>query len=106
MKILKGIAASPGVSIGKAFLLDSEELSIPKKDIKESMIPLEIARFEEALTSTRAEILAIRDKISKEIGQEHGDIFNAHLLVIEERALIEGSLAEGAEALPPTQLFA
>lgn len=89
MKTIKGIAASPGVAIGKAFLLDSEDLAIPKKIIKDSGIPKEIARFEEALTKTRAEILSIRDKISQEIGQEHGDIFNAHLLVIEDRALIE-----------------
>ncbi len=89
MKILKGIAASPGVAIGKVLILDSEELVIPKKAIKETAIPKEIARFEEALTKTRAEILTIRDKISKEMGQEHGEIFNAHLLVIEDRALIE-----------------
>ncbi len=89
MKTIKGIAASPGVAIGKAFLLDSEDMVISKKIIKESMIPREIARFEEALTKTRAEILGIRDKISQEIGQEHGNIFNAHLLVIEDRALIE-----------------
>ncbi len=89
MKTLKGIAASPGVAIGKAFLLDSENIAIPKKVIKESAIPKEIARFEDALTQTRAEILNIRDKISQELGKEHGDIFNAHLLVIEDRALIE-----------------
>ncbi len=89
MRTLKGIAASPGIAIGKIVLLDSEDLSIPKKLIKESAIPKEITRFQEALTRTRAEILNIRDKISKEIGQEHGDIFNAHLMVIEDRALIE-----------------
>ncbi len=89
MKTLKGIAASPGVAIGKVLMLDSEEMSIPRKEIKDSMIPKEIARFEEALTKTRAEILSIRDKISQEIGKEHGDIFNAHLLVIEDRALVE-----------------
>ncbi|MGH7198082.1 MAG: phosphoenolpyruvate--protein phosphotransferase [Candidatus Omnitrophota bacterium] len=89
MKTLKGIAASPGVAIGQAFLLDSESLSIPQKSIRESAVPKEIARFEDALTKTRAEILGIRDKISQEIGKEHGDIFNAHLLVIEDRALIE-----------------
>ena len=89
MKTLKGIAASPGVAIGKVLLLDSEEMAIPKREIRDSMVPKEIARFEEALTQTRAEILNIRDKISEEIGKEHGDIFNAHLLVIEDRALIE-----------------
>ena len=89
MKTLKGIAASPGIAIGKAFLLDNENIVVSKKAIKESAIPQEIARFEEVLTKTRAEVLSIRDRISKEIGQEHGDIFNAHLLVIEDRALIE-----------------
>ncbi|MBI4353448.1 MAG: phosphoenolpyruvate--protein phosphotransferase [Candidatus Omnitrophica bacterium] len=89
MRALKGIAASPGVTIGKAFLLDSEEVSVPRRAIREHEIPKEIARFEEALTRTRAEILGIRDKISQEIGKEYGDIFNAHLLVIEDRALIE-----------------
>src|SRR3989338_1396275 len=89
MKTLKGIAASPGAAIGKVLMLDSEEMSIPRKEIKDSMIPKEIARFEEALTKTRAEILSIRDKISQEIGKEHGDIFNAHLMVIEDRALVE-----------------
>ncbi len=89
MKNLKGIAASPGVAIGKALLLDSENLSIPKRSIKDSDIPKEITRFEDALTKTRAEILNIRDKVTQEIGKEHGEIFNAHLLVIEDRALIE-----------------
>ena len=89
MKVIKGIAASPGVVVGKAYLLDSEEMSIPRKSIKESAIPKEITRFQDALTGTRAEIQKIRDKISHEISKEHGDIFNAHLMVLEDRAIIE-----------------
>lgn len=89
MKVLRGIAASPGIVIGKVLRLDSEEVSIPKRMIKESAIPKEITRLQDALTKTRAEILSIRDKISQEIGKEHGDIFNAHLLVLEDRAIIE-----------------
>src|SRR3989338_7821161 len=89
MSVLNGIAASPGIAIGRVFLLDSQDRSIPKKTIKESAIPREITRFQDALTTTRAEILGIRDKISQEIGQEHADIFNAHLMVLEDRAIIE-----------------
>jgi phosphotransferase system enzyme I (PtsI) len=87
--ILKGIAVSAGVAMGKAFLLDSEEISVPKRPVSESRVPLEIARFEEALIQTRAEILKIQRKISRELGEEHGDIFNAHLMVIEDRTLID-----------------
>lgn len=89
MKTLNGIAASPGVAIGKVFLVDSEEISIAKRPIKESAIPKEITRLQDALTRTRAEILSIRDRISQEMGKEHGDIFNAHLMVLEDRAMIE-----------------
>ncbi len=89
MKLLNGIAASPGIVIGKAFVLDSEEISIPQRSIKESAIPKEITRLQDALTMTRAEIMGIRDKIAHEIGQEHGDIFNAHLMVLEDRVIIE-----------------
>ena len=89
MKVLKGIAASPGIVVGKAYVLDSEEMAIPQKPIKESGIPKEITRFQDALTETRAEIQKIRDRISKEISKEHGDIFNAHLMVLEDRAIIE-----------------
>ena len=39
--------------------------------------------------STRAEILGIRKKLSGQIGGEHSDIFNAHLLILEDRTLIE-----------------
>jgi phosphoenolpyruvate-protein phosphotransferase (PTS system enzyme I) len=89
MKLLKGIAASPGIVMGKAYVLDSEEMVIPQRTIRESAVPKEITRFQDALTQTRAEIQKIRDKISKEISKEHGDIFNAHLMVLEDRAIIE-----------------
>ncbi len=86
---LKGIPASPGIAIGKAFLLDSEEIPIIRQSVEPSTIPHEIARFEEALIQTRREILDIQTKISAEIGLEHGEIFNAHLMVLEDRSMIE-----------------
>ncbi|MBI3318694.1 MAG: phosphoenolpyruvate--protein phosphotransferase, partial [Candidatus Omnitrophica bacterium] len=86
---LTGIPASPGVAIGRAFLLDSEEIPITKREIPASNIPQEIARFEEALIQTRREIQQIQEKISGEIGMEHAEIFNAHLMLLEDRALIE-----------------
>ena len=90
---LKGIPAAPGLVIGKAFCLGSEDLEVEKRSITESRIPKEIARFEEALIKTRAEILDIQKKISKEMGVRHAQIFNAHLLVLEDRTLIEGVIS-------------
>jgi phosphotransferase system enzyme I (PtsI) len=86
---LKGIPASPGIAIGKAFLFDIRQIIVTEKDIRQDAVPLEITRFEEALIKTRSEILAIQKKISHEMGTQHAEIFNAHLLVLEDRILIE-----------------
>ncbi|MEA3560232.1 MAG: phosphoenolpyruvate--protein phosphotransferase [Candidatus Omnitrophota bacterium] len=87
--MLKGIGVSPGIVIGKAFLLDSQDIAISKERISEAKISEEIARFEEAMTQARCEVLDIQKKINQEIGIEHSDIFNAHLLILEDRTLIE-----------------
>ena len=88
-KVLQGIPASPGITMGTPFFFDSEGFVVQRRSITEEEIPKEIARFEEALIQTRAEILQIQKKISQEIGKEHGEIFSAHLLVIEDRTLVE-----------------
>ncbi len=94
MKRLRGIGVSPGVVIGKVYVLHSDDtFTVPMQNIPAEDVPKEIARFEDALTRTRAEILGIRKKISNQIGREHSDIFNAHLLILEDRTLIEDVIA-------------
>ncbi len=86
---LKGIPAATGIAIGPAYKLGKEEYSISKESIKEEEIPQQLQLFEEALIKTRREILALQDRISKEMGQDAVEIFEAHLLVLEDRMLIE-----------------
>ena len=90
MEQLKGIPVSPGIAIGEALVLHSDEsFNAPARSIGEGEISGEIARFEDALTRTRAEILGIRKRIASQIGRENSDIFNAHLMILEDRTLIE-----------------
>lgn len=91
---LKGIAVSGGIGIGKAYLLGKEELSIPKRKISYADISREIYRLEEALIETRREILALQRKIPQEPGFDHALVFEAHLLVIEDRVLIEDVIGQ------------
>lgn len=86
---LKGIAAASGISIGKAYRVGKEELVIPREPIREQDIPVQIQLFEEALIKTRREIIGLQKKISSEMGQDEAQIFDAHLLVLEDRMLIE-----------------
>jgi len=91
---LKGIAASGGIGIGKAFILGEQELSIPKRRISHDEISREIYRLEEALIEVRKELSQFQKKISQELGHDHAKIFEAHLLVLEDRVLIEEVIQE------------
>ena len=87
--VLKGIPAAPGISVGPAYILDKQEFIIPLREVLETEVPIEIARFEEALIKTREEIASLQRKISDEMGGQHAQIFEAHLMVLEDRTLIE-----------------
>jgi phosphotransferase system enzyme I (PtsI) len=86
---LKGIAAASGISIAPAYKIGKEEFLIPKETIRPEDIPLQIQQFEEALIKTRREIIELQKRIGHEMGQEEAQIFDAHLLVLEDRMLIE-----------------
>ncbi|MFH1190581.1 MAG: phosphoenolpyruvate--protein phosphotransferase [Candidatus Omnitrophota bacterium] len=86
---LKGIAAATGISIGPAHLLGKEEFVVLREAISWADIPLQIQLFEEALIQTRREIIELQKKISLDMGQDEAQIFEAHLLVLEDRMLIE-----------------
>ena len=77
------------MSIGKAFKVGKEEFNIPRQPIKPEEIPLQIQLFEEALIQTRREIIDLQKRIAQDMGQDQAEIFDAHLLVLEDRMLIE-----------------
>jgi phosphotransferase system enzyme I (PtsI) len=89
MQKINGIAAAPGIVIGPAFKLRREEWIISKRGINSTDIPKQIQLFEEALINTRREILDLQKRISAEMGKDSAQIFEAHLLVLEDRMLIE-----------------
>ncbi|MBU0503298.1 MAG: phosphoenolpyruvate--protein phosphotransferase [Candidatus Omnitrophota bacterium] len=89
MLTLKGIAAAPGIKIGPAYRIGREEYIVPIQSITQEEIPLQIQLFEEALIQTRKEIIELQKRISTDMGQDEAQIFDAHLLVLEDRMLIE-----------------
>jgi phosphotransferase system enzyme I (PtsI) len=91
---MKGIPAASGIVIGKAYVFGTEDITPIEHRISEKEIPSEIERFREALARTKKELLAIEKKISKEMGVEHGKIFSAHLLVLEDSVLVKEVIAK------------
>ena len=89
MLTLKGIGVSPGIRIGKAFVLNREGSFVPRWRISKGEVEREIARFQKAVDRAKRKVIEVRDKISREMGEKYADILNGHLLVLEDALLIE-----------------
>jgi len=87
--VLEGIAASHGVAHGTALLYLQKELDVPSYDLKPGAIDAEIERFDQAIISTREEITGVRNKVAASLGEGEARIFDAHLMVLEDSALLD-----------------
>src|SRR4051812_49215927 len=86
---LQGVGVSPGVARGTLYVVDDDRDEIARRRIEAEEIPEEIARFETALIQTRSQILEMQERIAQSIGAKDAGIFDAHLLVVEDRTLID-----------------
>src|SRR6476646_10701744 len=86
---LQGVGVSPGVARAPLYVVEDDRDEVARRRIEPSEVPSEIARFEAALIQTRSQILEMQEKIAQSIGAEDAGIFDAHLLVVEDRTLID-----------------
>src|SRR5947209_3255908 len=94
-----GIGVSPGVARGTIHIVRDDMDDVVRYRIERSQIQNEIARFESALVQTRMQILELQQGIAEAIGAKDAAIFDAHLLVIEDRTLIDEVLRKLEEDL-------
>src|SRR5213080_85493 len=85
----RGAGVSPGLARGVIHVVRDDLDDVPRYHIEPSQIGNEIARFEAALVQTRVQILEMQQKIAEAIGAKDAAIFDAHLLVVEDRTLID-----------------
>src|SRR4249919_274128 len=88
-KRCQGVPASPGIARGQIHVFSIESDDLVRYRVEAAHIPDEIARFENALIQTRAQILEMQQQIADAIGAKDAGIFDAHLLVVEDRTLID-----------------
>ncbi len=84
-----GAGVSPGIARGTIQVVRDDHAEVPRYAIERGDIAGEIGRFETALIQTRAQILETQQKIAEAIGAKDAAIFDAHLLVVEDRTLID-----------------
>lgn len=80
--MLKGIAASSGVAVAKAYLLVQPDLSFETKTITDTAN--EEARLDAALATSQSELQLIKDKAVTTLGEEAASVFDAHMMVLTD----------------------
>ena len=91
---MQGISASQGIAYGQIFVYLQSEVEIPSYQVDPDKRLDEIARFDKALLITRQQIAKIQDEVEKNLGKNEALIFDAHLLVLEDQALISETIRE------------
>jgi phosphotransferase system enzyme I (PtsI) len=86
VEMLKGIAASDGVAVAKAYLLVQPDLTFTKVTVED--ISAEEARLDDALAKSTEELKQIRDKAAQALGEEEAQVFDAHLMVLSDPEMI------------------
>ena len=79
--------------MGKALVVESRRPRVKREPVDPARIPLEISRLRQALEVSRRQILEIQERIAKEVEPQYARIFDAHLLILEDRWLAEQASA-------------
>ncbi len=89
MLIKRGIAVSPGVISGPAFVLGAEDFRIPHRFVRVTAVDSEIERFRAALDAVCSDIAGNEELAAAQLGKEYGQIFAAHLLMARDPKFVE-----------------
>ncbi len=84
---LRGIGVSPGIAIGEVRLTETVVFTSRKEMISSGKVEEELQRFQRALRQTKGQLTRIREQIKEKIGEGHSFIFEAHLLILEDKSL-------------------
>ena len=95
--VVQGIAASKGIAYGQVFIYIQSNVEVSNYNVGAEKRIEEIARFEQALVVTRQQVQKIQSEVAKNLGSEEAAIFDAHLLVLEDQALISETIREFEE---------
>ncbi|ELC0660330.1 phosphoenolpyruvate-protein phosphotransferase PtsI [Vibrio fluvialis] len=91
--MISGILASPGIAIGKALLLQEDEIVLNTNTISDAQVDAEVQRFYDARNKSAAQLEVIKQKALETFGEEKEAIFEGHIMLLEDEELEEEILA-------------
>lgn len=91
---LKGLPASPGIAIGVLHVLERDDLKIPERTLGSDEVEPEVERFKAAIQSAREDTTLTRTTLALELGEEQAQIFDAHLMILDDVAVVEQTVKD------------
>jgi phosphotransferase system enzyme I (PtsI) len=89
VRTYKGIGVSPGIAIGRAVIIEKREASVYRVPIRDEEVVDEVGRFNAALEKTRDELLDLKHKVSRSMGDEYAQIFEAHAMIVTDPSFMD-----------------
>jgi phosphotransferase system enzyme I (PtsI) len=87
--VRRGVSASPGLAVGRAFVVDRRRVKTPKRHIEEDEVELEIARFDAALAASHEQLERVKRKLAEREGDDHFQILEAHQLILHDEHMVD-----------------
>jgi phosphoenolpyruvate-protein phosphotransferase (PTS system enzyme I) len=89
IRTYKGIGVSPGIAIGRAVIVEKRVAQVYRIPIRDEEVPSEVTRFLESLEKTREELLELKLKVSRSMGDEYASIFEAHAMIVGDASFAD-----------------
>ncbi len=92
-QVFEGLAVSPGVALGPAYIRESGDIQVPEYEIAKNQIPAEHERFDVAVSKASRQLGKLKAKASSLHGaaaEELGYLLEAHLQMVESSRLLNG----------------
>ncbi|MEK7384655.1 MAG: phosphoenolpyruvate-utilizing N-terminal domain-containing protein, partial [Elusimicrobiota bacterium] len=89
MIVIKGIAASPGIAIGKAYVVEDEDIVVERMEISRDRVSEEVRRFKHAQKATLRDLDAAEQKVLKVLGKQHARLIDAHRLILKDTLITQ-----------------
>jgi len=87
--MLEGIAGSKGIAIGKVFIYEKVTMTVSNNIIAEEQTSLELEKLKKAIAISKQQISSIKEKTLIEFGEDKAQIFEAHLMILEDPVVIK-----------------
>lgn len=91
-KFIRGIGASPGIIVGKAYLVERFKVRLPQKQIASVRVEEEIKRFLNAIQESQNQLTEIKEKILDPEVRKHSFILDVHSMILNDEMLLQDTV--------------